>query len=192
MVTQYGMSKKFGLMGLETAANQYLEGRTVMNCSDTTAADVDTEVMQILKESYEEAKRLLSSHRNTLDQIADFLIRRETITGKEFMDIFHSVEGIDPNEKKAEESSRVSEKKADSVIILPDTQAGTEVQADAEAHPEGEVHPEDEAQADGEAQPDPGTEYASISSTLASSRDDAASQSADEVSGEEDPEENAD
>lgn len=180
MVTQYGMSKKFGLMGLETAANQYLEGRTVMNCSDTTAADVDTEVMQILKESYEEAKRLLSSHRNTLDQIADFLIRRETITGKEFMDIFHRVEGIDPNEKKAEESSRVSEKKADSVIILPDTQAGTEVQ------------PENEAQADGEAQPDPGTEYASISSTLASSRDDAASQSADEVSGEEDPEENAD
>ena len=123
MVTQYGMSKKFGLVGLESAANQYLEGRTVLNCSDATAADVDKEVMEILKESYEEAKRLLSAHRNTLDQIAEFLIKRETITGKEFMDIFHRVEGIDPEAEKEQESSRISERKTDSVIILPDLQA---------------------------------------------------------------------
>ena len=123
MVTQYGMSKKFGLVGLESAANQYLEGRTVLNCSDATAADVDKEVMEILKESYEEAKRLLSAHRNTLDQIAEFLIKRETITGKEFMDIFHRVDGIDPEAEKEQESSRISERKTDSVIILPDLQA---------------------------------------------------------------------
>ena len=79
--------------------------------------------MEILKESYEEAKRLLSAHRNTLDQIAEFLIKRETITGKEFMDIFHRVEGIDPEAEKERESSRISERKTDSVIILPDLQA---------------------------------------------------------------------
>ena len=94
MITQYGMSERFGLMGLESAANQYLDnGRTVLNCSDVTAAEVDQEVMRVLKESYDEAKRLLIAHRNTLDQIAAFLIERETITGKEFMDIFHRVEG---------------------------------------------------------------------------------------------------
>ena len=128
MVTQYGMSKKFGLVGLESAANQYLEGRTVLNCSDATAADVDKEVMEILKESYEEAKRLLSAHRNTLNQIAEFLIKRETITGKEFMDIFHRVEGIDPEANKEQESSRISERKTDSVIILPDLKAQAEAE----------------------------------------------------------------
>ena len=95
----------------------------VYNDGDATAADVDKEVMEILKESYEEAKRLLSAHRNTLDQIAEFLIKRETITGKEFMDIFHRVEGIDPEAEKEQESSRISERKTDSVIILPDLQA---------------------------------------------------------------------
>ena len=124
MITQYGMSKKFGLMGLESAANQYLEGRTVLNCSDATAADVDKEVMEVLKESYEEAKRLLTAHRNTLDEIAAFLIKRETITGKEFMDIFHRVEGIDPDASNASKPGRIREKKAPDVIELPDTQSG--------------------------------------------------------------------
>ena len=104
MITQYGMSEKFGLMGLESAANQYLDnGRTVLNCSDVTAAEVDKEVMRVLKESYEEAKRLLTEHRNTLDQIAAFLIERETITGKEFMEIFHRVEGTQPSEEQKTE-----------------------------------------------------------------------------------------
>ena len=67
MVTQYGMSKKFGLMGLESQENQYLNGRTVLNCSDMTAAEIDKEVMHILKVSYEEAKRLLSENREALE-----------------------------------------------------------------------------------------------------------------------------
>ena len=105
MVTQYGMSEKFGLMGLEVQENEYLSGRTVMNCGDATAAEVDQEVMKILKRSYEEAKRLLSENRDVMDQIADFLIQKETITGKEFMKIFREVKGIpEPEEDKKEEA----------------------------------------------------------------------------------------
>ena len=92
MITQYGMSDKFGLMGLATQENQYLSGRAVLNCGDDTATEVDHEVMILLHNSYEEAKRLIGSHREALDKIADYLIRRETITGKEFMKIFHAVE----------------------------------------------------------------------------------------------------
>ena len=96
MVTQYGMSEKFGLMGLATQENQYLSGRTVLNCGDDTATEVDHEVMVLLHNSYEEAKQLLGSHRAALDRIAEYLIRRETITGKEFMKIFRAVEmGMD-------------------------------------------------------------------------------------------------
>ena len=91
MVTQYGMSEKFGLMGLESKESLYLNNGTVLNCSDETAAEVDSEVMRILKESYAEAKRLLSENRDCLDKIAEFLIEKETITGKEFMEIFHKV-----------------------------------------------------------------------------------------------------
>ena len=92
MITQYGMSEKFGMMGLEETASMYLDNRTVLNCSDETAAEVDREVMRVLKNAYAEAKRLLSEHRVALDRIADFLIEKETITGKEFMKIFHEVE----------------------------------------------------------------------------------------------------
>ena len=105
MITQYGMSRKFGLMGLESRENQYLNGRTVLNCSDVTAAEIDQEVMKILKDSYEEAKRLLSENRDAMDQIAAFLIEKETITGKEFMKIFRQVKGIpEPGEEQAENS----------------------------------------------------------------------------------------
>ena len=92
MITQYGMSKKFGLMGLATQENQYLNGHAVLNCGDNTATEVDHEVMELLRVSYEEAKRLISSHRKALDKIAAYLIRKETITGKEFMIIFRAVE----------------------------------------------------------------------------------------------------
>jgi len=103
MVTQYGMSDKFGLMGLATRQDQYLSGRTVMDCGEATAAAVDEEVMRILKDSYEEAKRLLSENRDVLDQIAAFLIEKETITGKEFMKIFRRCKGIpEPEEADAE------------------------------------------------------------------------------------------
>ena len=111
MVTQYGMSEKFGLMGLEHQENEYLTGRVVMNCGDATAAEVDQEVMKILKKSYEEAKRLLSENRDAMDKIAEYLIRKETITGKEFMKIFREVKGIpEPEEKKPEESSHAQVK----------------------------------------------------------------------------------
>ncbi len=103
MVTQYGMSDKFGLMGLEVREDEYLTGRTVMNCSDATAAGVDQEVMRILKESYDEAKRLLSENRDVLDKIAEYLIRKETITGKEFMKIFREVKGIPEPEEAGKE-----------------------------------------------------------------------------------------
>ena len=96
MITQYGMSEKFGLMGLATQENQYLSGRAVLNCGDDTATEVDHEVMKLLSESYEEAKQLIGSHREELDKIAEYLIRKETITGKEFMKIFRAVQqGLD-------------------------------------------------------------------------------------------------
>ena len=129
MVTQYGMSEKFGLMGLATQENQYLSGRVVLNCSDKTEAEVDEEVMQILKRAYEEAKRLLSENREAMDKIAEFLIEKETITGKEFMKIFREVKGLPEPEEEGgkEETSRVTEK-----------------HAAEEDHPGTEEHPEKE------------------------------------------------
>ena len=96
MITQYGMSEKFGLMGLATQENQYLSGRAVLNCGDDTATEIDHEVMKLLHHSYEEAKRILGSHRTEMDKIAEYLIRKETITGKEFMKILRAVQqGMD-------------------------------------------------------------------------------------------------
>ena len=106
MITQYGMSDRFGLMGLADTQSQYLDGRAVLNCGDATATEIDHEVMKLLKVSYDEAKRLLAANREALDKIADFLIQRETITGKEFMKIFREIKGIaEPEEKK-----RIAEK----------------------------------------------------------------------------------
>ena len=102
MITQYGMSEKFGLIGLESIQNRYLDGRPVSNCGQQTASEIDEEVMKTLKDAYEEAKQLLRDHRVALDKIAAFLIEKETITGKEFMEIFHEVEGIDPDAPKKE------------------------------------------------------------------------------------------
>ena len=93
MITQYGMSEKFGLIGLESIQHRYLDGRAVSNCGQQTASEIDAEVMRILKESYEEAKKLLMAHREAMDKIAAFLIEKETITGKEFMEILREVEG---------------------------------------------------------------------------------------------------
>ena len=96
MITQYGMSEKFGLMGLATQENQYLSGRAVLNCGDDTATEIDHEVMKLLHHSCEEAKRILGSHRAEMDKIAEYLIRKETITGKEFMKILRAVQqGLD-------------------------------------------------------------------------------------------------
>ena len=105
MITQYGMSERFGLMGLESVQHRYLDGRAVLNCGEATAGAIDEEVMKMLKGAYEEAKRLLSENREALDQIAAFLIEKETITGKEFMEIFRKVKGIpDPEESGSTEN----------------------------------------------------------------------------------------
>jgi len=104
MITQYGMSEKFGLIGLATKEDQYLSGRMVMNCAEATSSQIDEEVMKMLKEAYEEAKNLLMENRDIMDQIAEFLIERETITGKEFMKIFREAKGIPEPVKSDEES----------------------------------------------------------------------------------------
>ena len=129
MVTQYGMSEKFGLMGLESQENQYLTGRNILNCGDATAAEIDHEVMKILKSSYEEAVNLLSDNKDVMDQIAAFLIEKETITGKEFMQIFRKVKGIPEPEVKPEDQ---------------DGDAGTSETGEARKEPDGagEAHEE--------------------------------------------------
>ena len=105
MVTQYGMSKKFGLIGLATVESKYLSGEATLNCADSTAAEVDKEVMKILSESYEEAKKMLTENREVLDKIADYLIEKETITGKEFMKIFRELKGLpEPDENTMKEA----------------------------------------------------------------------------------------
>ena len=91
MITMYGMSDEFGFVALESIENQYLDGRSVMNCSDVTAAKIDEAVRLVMKECYEQAKKLLSENEEILRKAAEFLISKETITGKQFMEIFHSV-----------------------------------------------------------------------------------------------------
>lgn len=101
MITRYGMSKRFGLVGLATVESQYLEGRTALNCSDETAAAIDEEVVAMIKESYDQALLMLRENRDLMDKLAAFLIERETITGKEFMEIFRKEKGLpEPEEEK--------------------------------------------------------------------------------------------
>lgn len=126
MVTQYGMSKKFGLIGLQTVESKYLEGRASMNCSDVTAAEVDSEVMNILKECYAQALDLLRENRDLMDKLAGHLIEKETITGKEFMKIFRAEKGLPEPEEEKEKASkgeegreRAQEQKA---VAVPDGQ----------------------------------------------------------------------
>ena len=91
MITMYGMSDRFGLVGLESLQNRYLDGRTVANCSEETRTAIDNEVVDIMKKRYEVAKQLLTDNRDALDEISEFLIEKETITGDEFMEIFDNV-----------------------------------------------------------------------------------------------------
>ena len=149
MITQYGMSKKFGLMGLATQENQYLNGRAVLNFGDNTATEVDHEVMELLRVSYEEAKRLISSHRKALDKIAAYLIRKETITGKEFMIIFRAVEKgmevsdvLDAEGLKALDEAVKAEDKTDEANVDTETAEST-VQAPAEMPAESSGDSED-------------------------------------------------
>ena len=122
-------------MGLETKENEYLTGRTIMNCGDATAAEVDQEVMKILKDSYEEAKRLLSENRDVMDKIAEFLIQKETITGKEFMKIFREAKGIpEPEEEDKENKEK------------PESGSGEKAQTEQAAEIPDETEKEEEAE----------------------------------------------
>ena len=114
MITRYGMSKRFGLVGLATVESQYLEGRTALNCSDETAAAIDEEVVAMIKESYEQALQMLRENRELMDKLAAFLIERETITGKEFMEIFRKEKGLpDPEEEKKDAAEGATGQKAE-------------------------------------------------------------------------------
>lgn len=147
MITQYGMSERFGLMGLESVQSRYLDGRAVRNCGEATAAEIDEEIMKMLKASYEEAKRLLSANRDALDKIAAFLIEKETITGKEFMKIFREVKGIpepeeaDGEKKEEQESGRILMKPTETQAAEPETVKEPETQA-TEIQPQETVEEE--------------------------------------------------
>ena len=153
MITQYGMSQKFGLMGLASQENQYLSGRAVLNCGDDTATEIDHEVTKLLHDSYEESKRLLRGHRTALDKIAEYLIRKETITGKEFMKIFRAVErgmeipenldelvfpeDVKELEDKAEnQETEISQSHSAETSVSADELSGEEETVSSEAEPE--------------------------------------------------------
>ncbi len=136
MVTRYGMSKKFGLMGLETVESQYLDGRSSLNCADNTASEIDNEVMQILKDAYEEALQMLRENRDVLDKIAAHLIEKETITGKEFMKIYREAKGLpEPEENKEEKKEENKEEKPQETAIEQEVPKQTVVEEDDEKAP---------------------------------------------------------
>lgn len=134
MVTQYGMSRKFGLVGLATVESKYLDNRAALNCSDTTAADVDSEVIAILKESYEKALEMLRDNRELMDKLAEFLIEKETITGKEFMQIYRREKGLpEPEEKKEEAGESKAQENAEGSYVEAGQKPAEEASAEVEA-----------------------------------------------------------
>ena len=183
--TRYGMSKKFGLMGLATVESQYLEGRTALNCSDATAAQIDAEVVEILKGSYDKALELIRENRGVMDKLAEFLIEKETITGKEFMQIFRREKGLpEPEETESGEAESggpgqaagkegrdgeaakgqeaaaapARETAGEKAAAVPGAEPASEADADAEKAEESRRNPEpsDSAEGDGDArQPQP-------------------------------------
>lgn len=148
MVTQYGMSDKFGLMGLVTIENQYLDGRASLNCGEETAAQIDQEVMRILKESYDEAVRLLQENRSILDKISEYLYEHETITGKEFMKIFRELKGLTEPEEKTEAEKAAEEFRAEEVRSqeLRKPQVYIQEHKEPEAHSQEYKEPETHSQ----------------------------------------------
>ena len=121
MVTQYGMSDEFGLIGLESITNRYLDGRAVMNCAESTAAKVDEVVMKILKEAYQKALGYIQDNMDILDEAAQFLIQRETITGKEFMEIFRKYKDTEDQASSEEQDAREEEVPTDTESIHTET-----------------------------------------------------------------------
>ena len=140
MITQYGMSEKFGLIGLTTVEDQYLGGRATLNCGEATAAEIDQEVMKILKAAYDQALALLADNRDCLDKIAAFLIERETITGKEFMKIFHEVKGIPDSETEQAEANVSNPAENDSQPDGQDEPTLVEAKTDNGASSESDIN----------------------------------------------------
>jgi cell division protease FtsH len=130
MVTRYGMSKKFGLVGLATVESQYLEGRSSLNCSDETAAEIDAEVVSIIKESYDKALEMLRENREVMDKLAGYLIEKETITGKEFMEIFRREKGLPEPEEKDKTEGDTEDKSEERTVGVPD---GTDASGEADS-----------------------------------------------------------
>ncbi len=126
MVTRYGMSKRFGLVGLATIESQYLEGRSALTCSEETATGIDEEVVAILKESYEEALRLLRENRTLMDKLAEYLIEKETITGKEFMSIFRKEKGLPEEPEKSDEKESANPEDANAFVENDEVKASDE------------------------------------------------------------------
>lgn len=155
MITRFGMSKKFGLMGLATVESQYLDGRASLTCSDVTAADIDTEVMKMLRDSYKQAKKMLKENREIMDKLAAYLIEKETITGKEFMKIYRKEKGIpEPEEnEKVTEPEKTAE--TESKPVTDDPKPATEVPEEkatiTEDRQEAEASQEKEPEADSQA-----------------------------------------
>ena len=170
MVTQYGMSDKFGLMGLATVESQYLEGRAVLNCSDVTAAAVDEEVRKIMEECYKEAKAILSENMEAMDMIAEQLIREETISGKDFMRLYRQAKGL-----PAEAEASSADKEASAPAVKPAEQAEAPATSAPEAKPA--------EQAEAPAAPAPAEEPAAP----APSEPSADSAPAEEPDGDEEP-----
>ena len=140
MITKYGMSEKFGLIGLTTVEDQYLGGRATLNCGEATAAEIDQEVMKILKAAYDQALALLADNRDCLDKIAAFLIERETITGKEFMKIFREVKGIPDSETEQAEANVSNPAKNDSQPDGQDEPTLVEAKTDNGASSESDIN----------------------------------------------------
>ena len=133
--TQYGMSERFGLMGLESIENRYLDGRAVLNCGDATAGEIDQEVMKILKGAYEKAVALLKDNLEALDKISAYLIENETITGKEFMHIFNQVRGIPDDEDVLEKKGPKEPPRPEMPERNPDADPVPEKQAPSGGNP---------------------------------------------------------
>ena len=122
MITQYGMSDKFGMVGLESVENRYLDGRAVLNCADETAAKIDEEVARLMKEFYDRAVNIIKENREVLDKIAGYLIEKETITGKEFIKMYREIKGLpDPDEKKDEDSEKEEKESKEIAVERTDT-----------------------------------------------------------------------
>ena len=147
MITRFGMSDRFGLMGLATVESEYLGGGARLTCSDRTAADVDTEVMNLLKQCYDEAKEMLAGNRELMDKLAAHLIEKETISGKEFMKIYREEKGLpDPEEKKEQEqtaeNSTETTVEAKTEPAAEPAQPPVQAQEDAQKEPQNAVEPQ--------------------------------------------------